>query len=100
MPWNADARRLGERLLADPPADPEPGVVHSDFYSNNWIFRDGDLAAVLDWEMVTAGDPVQDLAWYLLIDHHHTLAFEVPRLPGLPPLRCPISPMGEPREMT
>jgi aminoglycoside phosphotransferase (APT) family kinase protein len=27
---------------------------------------------------------VQDLAWYLLLDHHHTMAFGVPRLPGLP----------------
>jgi aminoglycoside phosphotransferase (APT) family kinase protein len=35
--------------------------------------------------MVTAGDPVQDLAWYLLLDRHHVMAFDVPRLPGLPP---------------
>src|SRR3546814_6691847 len=34
--------------------------------------------------MVTAGDPVQDLAWYLLIDRHHHEAFGVPRLSGLP----------------
>src|SRR3546814_13117929 len=45
---------------------------------------DGSVAAVLDWEMVTAGDPVQDLAWYLLIDRHHHEAFGVPRLSGLP----------------
>src|SRR3546814_13866367 len=45
---------------------------------------DGSVAAVLDWEMVTAGDPVQDLAWYLLIDRHHPEAFGVPRLSGLP----------------
>jgi aminoglycoside phosphotransferase (APT) family kinase protein len=45
---------------------------------------DGSVAAVLDWEMVTAGDPVQDLAWYLLIDRHHHEGFGVPRLSGLP----------------
>ena len=27
--------------------------------------------------MVTAGDPVQDLAWYLLLDRHHVMAFDV-----------------------
>ena len=33
--------------------------------------------------MVTAGDPVQDLAWYLLLDRHHHEAFDVPRQGGL-----------------
>jgi aminoglycoside phosphotransferase (APT) family kinase protein len=39
---------------------------------------------VLDWEMVTAGDPVQDLAWYLLLDQHNFEGHGVPRLPGFP----------------
>jgi aminoglycoside phosphotransferase (APT) family kinase protein len=34
--------------------------------------------------MLTAGDPVQDLAWYLLIDRHHHEGFGVPRLAGVP----------------
>ena len=28
---------------------------------------------------------MQDLAWYLLLDRHHVMAFETVRLPGLPP---------------
>lgn len=45
---------------------------------------DQRVAAVLDWEMVTAGDPLQDLAWYLIVDRHHHEALGVPRLEGLP----------------
>jgi len=75
-----------ELLEADmPPASDRPALCWGDSRIGNMIFgADQRVAAVLDWEMVTAGDPVQDLAWYLLLDHHHTMAFGVPRLPGLP----------------
>ncbi|MGK2947296.1 MAG: phosphotransferase family protein [Acidimicrobiales bacterium] len=78
--------RAFEVLAASvPPADPEPALCWGDSRIGNMIFAaDQSVAAVLDWEMVTAGDPVQDLAWYLLIDRHHVDAFGVPRLPGLP----------------
>jgi aminoglycoside phosphotransferase (APT) family kinase protein len=68
-----------------PPPSDRPALCWGDSRIGNMIFgADQRVAAVLDWEMVTAGDPVQDLAWYLLLDHHHTMAFGVPRLPGLP----------------
>jgi aminoglycoside phosphotransferase (APT) family kinase protein len=73
-------------LLGDtvPPAA-SPALCWGDSRIGNMIFgADCRVAAVLDWEMVTAGDPVQDLAWYLLLDRHHHEAFEVPRQPGLP----------------
>ena len=67
------------------PSD-RPALCWGDSRLGNLIFGDDQrVAAVLDWEMVTAGDPVQDLAWYLLLDRHHVMAFDVPRLPGLPP---------------
>ena len=63
----------------------EPALCWGDSRLGNLIFAaDGTVAAVLDWEMVTVGDPVQDLAWYLLIDRHHHEGFGVPRLAGLP----------------
>ena len=66
-----------------PPAAVEPALCWGDSRIGNMIFADdGTVAAVLDWEMVTAGDPVQDLAWYLLLDRHHHEAFDVPRLDG------------------
>lgn len=68
-----------------PPPSSRPALCWGDSRIGNMIFGpDQQVAAVLDWEMVTAGDPVQDLAWYLLLDRHHTMAFDVPRLPGLP----------------
>lgn len=73
--------RLGETV---PPA-PLPALCWGDSRIGNMIFgADQRVAAVLDWEMVTAGDPVQDLAWYLLLDRHHHEAFDVDRQPGLP----------------
>ncbi|MGV3760487.1 MAG: phosphotransferase family protein [Actinomycetota bacterium] len=76
---------LGELERTQPPPDPAPALCWGDARIGNMIFgSDRRVAAVLDWEMVTAGDPVQDLAWYLLIDRHHHEAFGVPRLPGLP----------------
>ncbi|MET0902540.1 MAG: phosphotransferase family protein [Acidimicrobiales bacterium] len=69
-----------------PPATDRPALCWGDSRIGNMIFGDDQrVAAVLDWEMVTAGDPVQDLAWYLLLDRHHVLAFDATRLPGLPP---------------
>lgn len=38
-------------------------IVHGDFRSGNFLFAGARLLAVLDWEMVHAGDPLEDLAW-------------------------------------
>ena len=74
-----------DRLEASAPPAVEPALCWGDSRVGNMIFAaDGSVAAVLDWEMVTAGDPVQDLAWNLLLDRHHHEAFDVPRLEGLP----------------
>jgi aminoglycoside phosphotransferase (APT) family kinase protein len=68
-----------------PPAPDRPAICWGDSRIGNMIFAaDCSVAAVLDWEMLTAGDPVQDLAWYLLLDRHHHEAFGVPRLAGFP----------------
>jgi aminoglycoside phosphotransferase (APT) family kinase protein len=67
-----------------PPAD-VPALCWGDSRIGNMIFgADLAVAAVLDWEMVTAGDPVQDLAWYLLLDRHGYEGHGVARLPGFP----------------
>jgi aminoglycoside phosphotransferase (APT) family kinase protein len=45
---------------------PEPArlsVVHGDLRPGNFLYLDGALVALLDWEMVHVGDPVEDLAW-------------------------------------
>ena len=38
-------------------------VVHGDYRSGNFLFDGPRLLAILDWEMVHAGDPLEDLAW-------------------------------------
>jgi aminoglycoside phosphotransferase (APT) family kinase protein len=37
-------------------------VLHGDFWPGNILWRDGRLAAVIDWEDAAAGDPLADLA--------------------------------------
>jgi aminoglycoside phosphotransferase (APT) family kinase protein len=48
------------------PLDYVPGIMHGDYQFANVMFRHGAparLAAIVDWEMGTVGDPKLDLAW-------------------------------------
>jgi aminoglycoside phosphotransferase (APT) family kinase protein len=48
------------------PIDFIPGLMHGDYQFANVMFRDGAparLAAIVDWEMGTVGDPKLDLGW-------------------------------------
>lgn len=38
-------------------------VVHGDAGPGNFLYRDGGVSAVLDWELAHLGDPHDDLAW-------------------------------------
>jgi aminoglycoside phosphotransferase (APT) family kinase protein len=45
------------------------GIIHGDYQFANVMFRHGapaKMAAVVDWEMATIGDPLLDLAWVLM----------------------------------
>ena len=49
-----------------PPPPARLAVVHGDYRTGNlMIDAQGRLRAVLDWEMVHLGDPLEDLAWSL-----------------------------------
>ncbi|OBH24795.1 acyl-CoA dehydrogenase [Mycobacterium sp. E342] len=51
------------------PAHYRPGIMHGDYQFANVMFAHGAparLAAIVDWEMTTVGDPLLDLAWCLL----------------------------------
>ncbi|EHB59158.1 aminoglycoside phosphotransferase [Mycolicibacterium rhodesiae JS60] len=54
-------------LTANTPESGEPGVMHGDFHVANVMFEvDGpEVAAVVDWEMCTIGDPLVDVGWML-----------------------------------
>jgi aminoglycoside phosphotransferase (APT) family kinase protein len=48
------------------PLDFIPGIMHGDYQFANVMFRHGAparLAAIVDWEMGTVGDPKLDLGW-------------------------------------
>ncbi|MDQ7905222.1 phosphotransferase family protein [Phytohabitans sp. ZYX-F-186] len=47
-------RRVPEQLVST--------VVHGDYRIDNTLVRDTDVAAVVDWELSTIGDPVSDVA--------------------------------------
>lgn len=53
-------------LRAHKPLDYIPGLMHGDYQFANVMYRHGapaTLAAIVDWEMGTVGDPKLDLAW-------------------------------------
>jgi aminoglycoside phosphotransferase (APT) family kinase protein len=53
-------------LRAHKPIDFIPGLMHGDYQFANVMYRHGGparLAAIVDWEMGTVGDPKLDLAW-------------------------------------
>ena len=62
-----DVEPIAGWLEAHRPADAAPGLLHGDFHLSNVMFRHdgGELAAVVDWEMATIGDPLLDLGWLL-----------------------------------
>jgi aminoglycoside phosphotransferase (APT) family kinase protein len=53
-------RWLTEHL---PPPPPRQTVVHGDMRTGNIIVGPDGLRAVLDWEVVHLGDPMEDLGW-------------------------------------
>lgn len=62
---------LGDWLEANRPAEWSPGLIHGDYHLANVMLapEGGDVAAIVDWEMCTVGDPLMDLGallvtWY------------------------------------
>jgi aminoglycoside phosphotransferase (APT) family kinase protein len=81
---------LRDRLAAELPKSPRAAIVHGDYRLDNVIFGDDDrIAAVVDWEMATLGDPLTDIGalllyWDMLV-HGQGMFGEVPpgaRFPG------------------
>lgn len=60
-------RGVAEWLEANRPATFTPGILHGDYHLGNVMFREdsGQVAAIVDWELCTIGDPLVDLGWLL-----------------------------------
>jgi aminoglycoside phosphotransferase (APT) family kinase protein len=67
-PESLAVRELAEWLQDNRPADGEPGILHGDPHLSNVLLRRDrpELAAFVDWEMCTVGDPLLDLGWMLI----------------------------------
>ena len=82
------ADELRDRLAASVPSSPSPAIVHGDYRLDNLIV-DLDarrIAAVLDWEMATLGDPLTDLGLFIAYwDVMSELRTENPVADGLGP---------------
>ncbi len=66
-------------LRAHKPIDFIPGLMHGDYQFANVMFKEGapaKLAALIDWEMGTVGDPKLDLGWVVQSWPADTMAVE------------------------
>ncbi|HEY2053101.1 MAG TPA: phosphotransferase family protein [Solirubrobacterales bacterium] len=58
----ASIDRVHDRLAARIPAQKGVSIVHGDYRLDNMILTDsGEVAAVVDWELCTLGDPLADV---------------------------------------
>ena len=49
-----------------PPPAQKVVIVHGDMRAGNFLFNEqGEIKAILDWEMMHMGDPLEDLSWSL-----------------------------------
>jgi aminoglycoside phosphotransferase (APT) family kinase protein len=78
------ARRALAVLRSSRPPAPEqgPALTWGDARFSNLIYRDFEVAAVLDWEMAAVADPLLDLGWWLFADDTLTRGSGCVRLPG------------------
>lgn len=84
-------RELGARLSPAPDIS-AVGILHGDYKPQNALFRfgegEGQVAAILDWEMATLGDPLADLSvfglyWVMpFLDERIAAGFTTPVDPG------------------
>lgn len=99
---------VGDWLEAHRPATFTPGLLHGDFHIANVMFRhdSGELAAIIDWEMATVGDPLLDLGWLIATwpqpDGSHHRPHHVHPWPGFPTAQELIEryAAGSPRDLS
>lgn len=95
--WGMDRSRhpLIERaqrwLHAHKPADEPVALCWGDSRPGNQIFNGTKCVAVIDWEMVRLGDPVQDLAWWIALDRCFSEGIGIERLAGFPDRQATIA---------
>jgi len=63
--------RFALRWLRDnpPPSVQKTVLCHGDAGPGNFLFEKGRVSAVLDWEFAHLGDPMDDVAWFVVRTH-------------------------------
>lgn len=59
--------KVADWLQKNIPSAAKPALMHGDYGFPNVMFRHDEprLAAMIDWELATVGDPMLDIGWYL-----------------------------------
>jgi aminoglycoside phosphotransferase (APT) family kinase protein len=70
-------------LRKNTPAAPRPGLSWGDSRIPNIMFRDLEVVAVFDWDMVGLAGAESDLAWWTVMDFANTVGAGIERLPGI-----------------
>lgn len=65
--WIAQAMRVRDLLHAGVPPEVPMGLVHGDYYTNNWVFDGPTLSGVVDWEGASIGPVLIDLGWLCMM---------------------------------
>ncbi|AFT70287.1 Phosphotransferase enzyme family protein [Alloalcanivorax dieselolei B5] len=65
--------RVGQWLERHRPDTFQPGIIHGDYHLANVLYCHDrpELAAIVDWELTTIGDPLIDLGWLLATTPDH-----------------------------
>jgi aminoglycoside phosphotransferase (APT) family kinase protein len=81
---------LHDRLAASVPTSTRHALLHGDYRLDNALVdpTKPDIAAVLDWEMATLGDPLADVGLFVLYTSNRRddpITGDVTTAPGFPP---------------
>ncbi|SFA82957.1 Predicted kinase, aminoglycoside phosphotransferase (APT) family [Collimonas sp. OK607] len=66
-------------------------LVWGDAKLGNCLYAAGDIVAVLDWECAHIGHPLEDLAWWIVLDRSLCDGYNVARLANLPSREASIA---------
>lgn len=70
--WKGHGRTVRDLLQETRPPEHAVTVVHGDFYSNNWLFEEGRVTAIVDWEIASIGAAGLDVGWLCMLYDHES----------------------------
>ena len=65
--WIAKGMDVRDLLRRTMPRDIPFGIVHGDYYTNNWIYDGGRFTGAVDWEGASLGPKLIDLGWLCMM---------------------------------